>query len=137
MSGAVAASSGAVAAAIAASAAEQRRKEEEEMTSYNSNDLEGWEFKIVRASTRKFKTAEAVQKLCQEEARAGWELVEKFDETRIRFKRRIERRAGDRHLDIDPYRTQVSSVNATLLAVVLGILVLIGGIIGIFVAISR
>ncbi|MBU1317752.1 MAG: hypothetical protein KKG33_01945 [candidate division Zixibacteria bacterium] len=137
MSGAVAASSGAVAAAIAAAAAEQRRKEEEEMTSYNGNDLKGWEFKIVRACTRKFKTAEAVQKLCQEESKAGWELVEKFDDTRIRFKRRIEKRAGDRHLDIDPYRTQVSSVNATLLAVVLGILVLIGGSIGVFVAISR
>ena len=32
------------------------------MTAYSPSDLEGWEFKIVRANTRKFKDREAVRK---------------------------------------------------------------------------
>ena len=42
-----------------------------------------------------------------EEARAGWEMLEKFDDYRIRFKRRVENRTEDRHLGSDPYRTQI------------------------------
>ena len=82
------------------------RKEEEQMTRYSGEELEGWEFKIVRASTRKFKHPEAVRRLCEEEARSGWEMLEKFDDYRIRFKRRAERRGEDRP-GSDPYRTQI------------------------------
>lgn len=95
-------------AAIAAALKRQRelRREEEEMTGYKSEDLEGWEFKIVRAATRKFKDPKALRQVCAEEAEAGWEMLEKFDDQRIRFKRRVERREGDAHLETDPYRTQ-------------------------------
>jgi hypothetical protein len=140
MSGAiVGATAGGVAAAVAAAAeAARRRKEEEDMTAYNSDDLDGWEFKIVRASTRKFKTVEAVQKLCQEEARAGWELVEKFDDQRIRFKRRVEKRAGDRHLTIDPYRTHVGSSGVGVaIAVVIGTLLVGAGALAIVLYSAR
>jgi hypothetical protein len=98
------------ATAAAAAAAQRRRKlqrEEEEMTRYQTDELEGWEFKIVRAATPKFRRPEVIQQVCEEEARAGWEMVEKFDDYRIRFKRPTERRADDPHLDIDPYRTQI------------------------------
>lgn len=61
-------SGAAVAAAAAAAAAAERRKEEEIMTVYHDEDLEGWEFKIVRASTRRFKNPDVFQKLCAEEA---------------------------------------------------------------------
>ena len=125
---------GSIAAASAAAAAKKRRKEEEKMTKYNSDDLDGWEFKIVRANTRKFKNKEMVEKVRQEEARAGWELIEKFDDYRLRFKRRVEKRSMDAHLEIDPYRSQVSSSNTVIWAVIIGIflaltgiLVLIGG----------
>ena len=77
------------------------------MTGYGNEDLEGWEFKIVRASTRRFKGPEVVRQLCEEEGKAGWEILEKFDDCRIRFKRRIERRDQDRYQDIDPYRTHI------------------------------
>jgi hypothetical protein len=140
MSGAIVAATAGSSAAIAAAAAAaaRRRKEEEEMTNYNSDDLDGWEFKIVRANTRKFKTVEAVQKLCQEEARAGWELVEKFDDTRIRFKRRIEKRSGDRHLTFDPYRTHVGSSGAAVaIGVVVGTLLLGAGALAIIFFASR
>ena len=41
------------------------------------------------------------------EARAGWVLVEKFDEGRIRLKRRATAKDSDANLDFDPYRTRV------------------------------
>ena len=64
MSGAAA---GGVAAAAAAAAAKRARmrQEEEDMTAYNPEDMDGWEFKIVRANNRKFKSREEVEKLCK------------------------------------------------------------------------
>ena len=41
------------------------------MTKYTADEIEGWEFKIVRASTRKFEDPEFFLKTCEEEARAG------------------------------------------------------------------
>jgi len=124
-------STGAAAAGAAAAAAARKRRQEEEesMTAYSKDDLEGWEFKIVRANTRKFKSHQAVQELCEEEAKAGWEMVEKFDDQRIRFKRRVEKRSGDVHLDIDPYRTQVGMSEGKIASVVLGIIALLAGVI--------
>jgi hypothetical protein len=98
------------ATAAAAAAARRRRemqREEEQMTGYSKEDLEGWEFKIVRASTHKFKNPEFVRQVCAEEAKAGWEMLEKFDNQRIRFKRRVDQRAGDAYQHDDPYRTQI------------------------------
>ena len=77
------------------------------MTGYRPEDLEGWEFKILRANTRRFRHREELDRVLAEEAQAGWELVEKFDDMRIRLKRRVESREGDRRLDFDPYRTQL------------------------------
>jgi hypothetical protein len=113
------------AVAAAAAAARRMRQEEEDMTGYSKDDLDGWEFKIVRAITRKFKDYKAVQQLCDQEAKAGWEMVEKFDDARIRFKRRVEKRSSDRHLDFDPYRTRVGITEAA-----------IGWIVGISVAVT-
>ena len=108
-------------AAVAAAAAKKRmdEKEEEEMTSYNSDDMDKWEFKIMRSAMGRFGNYEYLQKVCQTEAEAGWEMVEKFDNNRVRFKRRIDRRSNDRHLKHDPYRTSVSfgGSNAALLTV--------------------
>src|SRR5687767_15897396 len=97
------------AAGAAAAAAKHRaeQEEEEEMTAYNSQDLnEGWEIKIVRSSTGAFKKPETFRKLIEEESRAGWILVEKFDNGRVRFKRPFAARERDTTLSsgIDPYR---------------------------------
>jgi len=113
------------AGAIAAAAAARQRQEEEEMTQYGNNDLDGWEFKIVRSNTGRFRKREVVEQLRQDEARAGWEMVEKFDNNRIRFKRRIEHRAQDSHLDIDPYRSYIGSGNAGVVLLVLGLVSLL------------
>jgi hypothetical protein len=98
---------GAAGAAAAAAAARARRAEEEEMTPYSAEDLaRGFEFKILRAQTRAFARPEVLRRVLVEEAQAGWELVEKFDDSRLRFKRPLSARAGDADRPIDPYRTQ-------------------------------
>jgi len=101
--GAFVATSAATTAAAAAHAAKMR-DEEENMTGYNKEDLNGWEFKIVRSSMGTFSNYEKVQEVCRQEAKAGWELVEKFDQCRLRFKRRTDMRSKDQFLDIDDYR---------------------------------
>jgi hypothetical protein len=117
--------SGAVAASAAAAAkAAKMRKEEEELTPYNAEDLDGWEFKIVRANSRKFKDTEAVHRLCEQESHAGWEMVEKFDDSRIRFKRRVEMRSRDQHLGpgaVDPYRTLIGVSETHIVFLVIGL----------------
>ena len=50
----------AVAAASAAATAKRNNEKEEVMARYNSDDLNGWEFKIVRANTRKFRKQESL-----------------------------------------------------------------------------
>lgn len=122
--------SGAAAGGVAAAAAAKRKREmeeEEKLTAYNENDLEGWEFKILRSNTGAFKKREVVEKVRQEEAQAGWEMVEKFDDNRIRFKRPIERRANDRHLAIDPYRTTYGMGQGMQAAIILIITALVAG----------
>jgi len=121
-----------IAASAAAAAARKRRQEEEKMTTYKSDDLDGWEFKIVRANTGKFKNSENIEKVRLEEARAGWELLEKFDDYRLRFKRRVEKRYMDKHLDIDPYRSQVASSKGPIIAAIISVLVLLLGILTLF-----
>jgi hypothetical protein len=106
----------------AAAAARRRREEEEEhMTAYTPADLaENWEFKILRSATGAFKDPAALQRYLAEEARAGWTLVEKFDNSRIRLKRPVAARQQDAQCTFDPYRTSVGMSEgrlATLIAV--------------------
>jgi hypothetical protein len=118
------------AAITAAAAAAKRAKEEEQMTTYDRNDLDGWEFKFVRSNFGRFSNLEKVQEICREEAETGWELVEKFDQYRLRFKRRIEHRSRDNSARLDPYRTSPSSnINGQKVALVLGLLLVAAGVI--------
>jgi len=123
MSGAVI--GGSVGASAAAAAAARMREEEEEMTTYNKDDTEGWEFKIIRSYSTYFKKYENLKKVCDEEARAGWEMVEKFDDYRVRFKRRIDKRKNDQYLQgIDPYRTHVGWSSGRLAGTIVGVTLL-------------
>jgi hypothetical protein len=108
------------AAAAAAEAERRRKEEEEEMTKYTDADLQGdWEFKIVRANTMAFRKPDVFRQVCAEEARAGWTLVEKFDDSRLRFKRPISARAGDAGLEFDPYRTHYGISPGAIVAIAL------------------
>ena len=76
------------------------------MTPYTPQDIaENWEFKILRSATGAFRNPERLRAILEEEGRAGWTLVEKFDNARVRLKRSARARAGDSALGFDPYRT--------------------------------
>ena len=116
-------------ASTAAVAAARRQQEEEEMAGYDKSELEGWEFKIVRSVLGRFSSRRTVEKVRREEAGAGWELVEKFDDHRLRFKRRVERRSGDHLAKIDPYRTSLGFGGSGAAAgVIFGLILLLGGV---------
>lgn len=119
--------SGAAAVAAASAAAARRRmlEEEEEMTSYPKTEMENdFEYKIVRSNTEAFRKPEEFRKLLDEESRAGWVMVEKFDNARVRFKRPVSARENDCFLapEIDPYRVHFGASQALLVLIVFGLL---------------
>jgi len=138
---------GAIGATTGAAAARHRQmlleKEEEEMTQYTQDDLDhDWEFKIVRSNSTAFRKREVLDKLLEEEARAGWTMLEKLDDSRIRFKRPSRARAQDAYLppDVDPYRTHygtVSSQQVIILLTVVGLALFLALGAGMFVLVSR
>ena len=67
------------AAAAAAAARRRREQEEEEMTLMNTDPSGAVEYKIIRSATGAFKDPAKFRAALDEEARAGWELVEKLD----------------------------------------------------------
>jgi hypothetical protein len=118
-------------AAYAAQVQRQRMlAEEEKMTGYTREDLDSdWEFKILRANTAAFRKPDDFRKVLEEEARAGWELVEKFDNSRIRFKRPLSARRHDAQLlssGVDPYRVHygMSPGAYSLIVIVIALLLI-------------
>lgn len=73
------------------------------MTADSSGDLE---YKHLY-SAGAFKNATKFRTVLDEEARAGWELVEKLDDSCARFRRSVEWRKKDRDLTQEPYRSWV------------------------------
>jgi hypothetical protein len=110
------------AAAAAAAIRRRRQQEEEEMTAYTGNDLAGdWELKILRSATGAFKRPDYLKKVLEEKGQAGWVLVEKFDDGRIRLKRPARARQNDASATIDPYRTWVGMSESRVAIVAVGI----------------
>ncbi|MCP4539080.1 MAG: hypothetical protein GY832_18245 [Chloroflexi bacterium] len=126
---------GATAGAAAAERHRQMLSKEEEgdMTQYTHDDLKSnWEFKIVRSDTAAFRKPEILSQLIEEESRAAWVMLEKFDDSRVRFKRPRTARARDAFLpdDVDPYRTRYGGYGAqraVILGLVLGVMFLLLG----------
>jgi len=111
------------------------------MTSYQPAELnENWEFKILRSNVRTFGKPERLAECLAEEAKAGWTLVEKFDDSRIRLKRPASARARDATLEFDAYRTYVGmppgKFAAIIVVCVVGGAVLMIGIIAAIVAMA-
>jgi hypothetical protein len=110
------------AAAAAAAAARRAREEEEHMTGYTPSDLAGgWQFKIMRSSTGAFRHPERLREMLEQESRAGWVMVEKFDSQRVRLKRPGAASAGDAALGADPYRTTYGISDSKLVVIILGV----------------
>lgn len=129
---------GAPTASAATIAAARRRamlqKEEEGMTGYTTQELETYEFKILRANTAAFRNPDTLRRVCAEEAQAGWSLIEKFDDYRLRFKRPISSRTLS-NSSIDPYRTTYGGIGGSLVFFfivcgMVGLVVLFGLLVG-------
>jgi hypothetical protein len=117
-------------------AAKKQRQEEEEMTNYSESELQqDWEFKIVRSVTGAFGKREKIEQVVAEEAAAGWVMVEKFDDNRLRFKRPASAKRNDYNLPahINPYRTTYGMSEAGLAFRIMGIMALVGGLIALLV----
>ena len=96
----------AVAQAASVRAAEEA--EEEAMTPYTPASLAGeWEFKIIRSIFKQFGNQDAREHVLADEMRAGWVLVEVFDDARIRLKRQRPASPLKAIEGYDPYRTRI------------------------------
>jgi hypothetical protein len=94
------------------------------MTAYTPQDLSSeWEFKILRSTTGAFRNTHRLNQVLEEERQAGWELIEKFDDNRIRLKRPASARIQDDSRSIDPYRTYVGPSEGQLGLMILGAVV--------------
>jgi hypothetical protein len=122
------------AGAAAAARARKERDEEEQMTHYKPEDLaEGWEFKILRSATSRFKDPDFLRAALVDEARAGWNMLEKFDNSRVRVRRPVAARSGDASLGFDAYRTWVgiteNQLTARIVLTIVGVLAFAAGMI--------
>jgi hypothetical protein len=105
------------------------------MTPYTPDELaHDWEFKIVRSGMGGFRKPQFLQQVLDEESRAGWVLVEKFDNCRIRLKRPATARQRDGKLDFDPYRTQTDSQQILIVALAIAGALTLMAVIGIALA---
>ena len=132
------AAAGGAAAAAAAEAARKRREEEEEMTSYNREELaDDWEFKILRSATGAFRNPDKMQRFLDEEAQFGWVLVEKFDNQRLRLKRRRDAKPSKLEGGGDPYRTNVGTSEAQMAMLIVFSILLAGALLGVIVLLAN
>ncbi len=65
------------------------------------------EYKVLQSQTPLFASTDKMQEVLAEEAKAGWRLLEKEDNFRLKLQRDISFRDNDANLDIDAYRSTV------------------------------
>ncbi len=71
------------------------------------------EYKVITSQTPTFSDTAKMQEVLEQEAKAGWRLLEKQDNYKIRLQREISHRENDKTLDVDAYRTTVG-VSSTI-----------------------
>ncbi|MBN1313741.1 MAG: hypothetical protein JXB30_20220 [Anaerolineae bacterium] len=84
---------------------------------YSLKELEeDWEFKVVQAYTGTFRNPNLLQRLIDEEACVGWEMLEVLDDSMVRFKRRRSDRAQNASLPpgVNPYRTTFRTLSPAM-----------------------
>ncbi|MCG8415425.1 MAG: hypothetical protein MI746_14500 [Pseudomonadales bacterium] len=65
------------------------------------------EYKVIQAQTPLFSDTAKMHEVLEQEAKAGWRLLEKEDNYKIRLQRDVSNRENDKNLDFDPYRSTV------------------------------
>ena len=71
------------------------------------------EYKVIQSQTPLFSDTSKMHEVLDQEAQAGWRLLEKEDNYRIKLQRDISLRENDKNLNIDAYRTIVG-VSSTI-----------------------
>jgi hypothetical protein len=117
--------------------------EEENLTRYETNassdQHKGWEFKILRTNSGGFRSRKVLNNVCAEEAQAGWILLEKLDDHRLRFRRPISARDRDQQCKIDAYRSHygLSEMVETWTTIIVLIIIMSGATILGFTTMNR
>ncbi len=70
------------------------------------------EYKIIQSQTPLFASTPKMMEILDEEAKAGWTLLEKEDNYRLKLKRDVSNRDNDKNLDFDAYRSSVGVSSA-------------------------
>ncbi len=78
--------------------------EEDEFNPDVDDAQSGWEHKVLHCRHARFKAPDALAEALTLESAAGWMLLEKLDDKRLRLTRPVSARDGDTALDFDPYR---------------------------------
>ena len=65
------------------------------------------EYKVMQAQTPLFSDTAKMHEVLEQEAKAGWQLLEKEDNYRIKLQRNVSNRENDKNLDFDAYRSTV------------------------------
>ena len=131
MTGAEGAAVGGAAAAAAAAKRKRDHEEEEEVTPLHPDPAAPFEYKIIRSATGAFKHPAKFRAFLEEEARAGWELLEKLDDSRARLKRPVSCRQQDGESNQDPYRIKVGVGEGTIVVwVLVGVVAAIAAMLG-------
>lgn len=65
------------------------------------------EYKVIQSQTPLFADTTRMHEVLAQEEKAGWQLLEKEDNYKIRLQRNISFRANDKNLDFDAYRSTV------------------------------
>ena len=91
---------------VMAAAQTQRLQQEEEENNPEIDDAEdGWEYKVLKSRHHAgFKDPRGLADTLAVESAAGWMLLEKLDDKRLRLQRPVSARDHDSDLNFDPYR---------------------------------
>ncbi|MEQ8409316.1 MAG: hypothetical protein RKH07_13680 [Gammaproteobacteria bacterium] len=65
------------------------------------------EYKIIQSQTPLFANSAKMHEILEQESKAGWQLLEKEDNYRLKLQRSISHRENDANLDFDAYRSNV------------------------------
>ncbi|MFC1960798.1 hypothetical protein ACFLYO_08810 [Chloroflexota bacterium] len=77
-----------------------------------------WELKILRSTPHAFASMADVTAAAAQEARAGWEIVQRWDDTRLIFKRRV------------PVGREAATTPTDFMQALVGVILLMGTLIG-------
>lgn len=95
-----------------------------------------WELKILHSASHAFASIEHVATAAEQEARAGWEIVGQWDDTRLIFKRSSQTGANDdQQPSLNPYR-ETYTAPTEVIQTLIGAVLLLGTLIGLAIVLS-